>query len=298
MAQTTPPFVHKQHKRFNMHNSVDISIENFQQVILQESANKLVMVEFWAQGYEPSEQLAPVLQTIASKQGENLLHARVDCQAQPDITAQFGVQNLPTVMLIKDGQPVDGFAGVESEANIQAMLDKHLPKPEDELFAQATAMAEQANYQEAFTLVKQAFDLDPNRADIKLLLADCQVEVGQVNQAKELLATIGLVDQDGYYRAILGKIELAEQAAESPEIIALQQALENDPDNLALKVKLAVQMRQANQLEEALSLMHSVLLKDINFEDAKKLMLDMINALPDGEPLKSQYRRKVYSLLY
>ncbi|MDO6560533.1 tetratricopeptide repeat protein [Paraglaciecola chathamensis] len=281
-----------------MHNSVDISIENFQQVILQESANKLVMVEFWAQGYEPSEQLAPVLQTIASKQGENLLHARVDCQAQPDITAQFGVQNLPTVMLIKDGQPLDGFAGVESEANIQAMLDKHLPKPEDELFAQATAMAEQANYQEAFTLVKQAFDLDPNRADIKLLLADCQVEVGQVNQAKELLATIGLVDQDGYYRAILGKIELAEQAAESPEIIALQQALENDPDNLALKVKLAVQMRQANQLEEALSLMHSVLLKDINFEDAKKLMLDMINALPDGEPLKSQYRRKVYSLLY
>lgn len=281
-----------------MHNSVDISIENFQQVILQESANKLVMVEFWAQGYEPSEQLAPVLQTIASKQGENLLHARVDCQAQPDITAQFGVQNLPTVMLIKDGQPVDGFAGVESEANIQAMLDKHLPKPEDELFAQATAMAEQVNYQEAFTLVKQAFDLDPNRADIKLLLADCQVEVGQVNQAKELLATIGLVDQDGYYRAILGKIELAEQAAESPEIIALQQALENDPDNLALKVKLAVQMRQANQLEEALSLMHSVLLKDINFEDAKKLMLDMINALPDGEPLKSQYRRKVYSLLY
>ena len=129
-------------------------------------------------------------------------------------------------------------------------------------------------------------------------MADCQVEVGQVNQAKELLATIGLVDQDGYYRAILGKIELAEQAAESPEIIALQQALENDPDNLALKVKLAVQMRQANQLEEALSLMHSVLLKDINFEDAKKLMLDMINALPDGEPLKSQYRRKVYSLLY
>ncbi|MAD15301.1 MAG: co-chaperone YbbN [Alteromonadaceae bacterium] len=281
-----------------MQNSVDITIENFQQVILQESASKLVMVEFWAQGYEPSEQLAPVLQAIASKQGENLLHARVDCQAQPDITAQFGVQNLPTVMLIKDGQPVDGFAGVESEANVQAMLDKHLPKPQDELFAQATAMAEQANYQEAFTLVKQAFDLDPNRADIKLLLADCQVEVGQVNQAKEILATIGLVDQDGYYRAILGKIELAEQAAESPEIIALQQALESDPDNLDLKVKLAVQLRQANQIEEALGLMHSVLLKDLNFEDAKKLMLDMINALPDGEPLKSQYRRKVYSLLY
>ncbi|WP_158771865.1 tetratricopeptide repeat protein [Paraglaciecola sp. L1A13] len=281
-----------------MQNSVDITIENFQQVILQDSTTQLVMLEFWAQGYEPSEQLAPVLQAIAHKQGANLLHARVDCQAQPDITAQFGVQNLPTVMLIKDGQPIDGFAGVESEATIQAMLDKHLPKPQDELFAQAKAMAEQANYQEAYTLVKEASDLDANRADIKLLLADCQVEVGQVNQAKALLATIGLVDQDGYYRTILGKIELAEQAAESPEIIALQKALESDPENLDLKVKLAVQLRQANQIEEALSLMHSVLLKDLNFQDAKKLMLDIINALPDGEPLKSQYRRKVYSLLY
>jgi putative thioredoxin len=59
-----------------------------------------------------------------------------------------------------------------------------------------------------------------------------------------------------------------------------------------------VQLRQANQMPEALELMLSVLLTDLNFGEAKKLMLDMINALPDGEPLKSKYRRKIYSLLY
>ena len=124
------------------------------------------------------------------------------------------------------------------------------------------------------------------------------MELGQINQAKALLATIGLVDQDAMYKSILGKIELAEQAAESPEIIALQQELAADPDNMELKLKLAVQLHQANQVEEALELALTILIKDLNFGDAKKLTLDMINALPDGDPLKSKYRRKVYSLLY
>jgi len=65
-----------------------------------------------------------------------------------------------------------------------------------------------------------------------------------------------------------------------------------------LKVELAVQLQQAHKSADALALLHSVLLKDLNFGEAKKLMLDMINALPDGDSLKSEYRRKVYSLLY
>jgi putative thioredoxin len=130
------------------------------------------------------------------------------------------------------------------------------------------------------------------------LLADCQVELGQIKVAKALLETIGLVDQDGLYNSILGKIELAEQAAESPEIKALQAQLADEPESLEVKTNLAVQLHQANQTEEALELIMSVLVKDLNFGEAKKLTLDMINALPDGEPLKSKYRRKIYSLLY
>lgn len=281
-----------------MQNIINITLENFQQVILQDSQAKLVMLEFWAQGYEPSDELAPVLQSIAGRYGQNLIHARVDCQTQQEIAGQFGVRSIPTVMLIKDGQPVDGFAGVENESTILNMLEKHLPKAEDELYNQAAKLVSDKLYPEAFTLIKQAYDLDANRTDIKLLLADCQVELGQVKQAKDILATIGLVDQDSHYHSIVSKVELAEQAAESPEIKALQQQLNNEPQNLALKVQLAVQLRQANQLEDALELMHSVLLKDLNFAEAKKLMLDMINALPDGEPLKSKFRRKIYSLLY
>jgi putative thioredoxin len=256
------------------------------------------MVEFWAEGYEPSQQLAPVLVNVAAKFSGNLIHARVDCQQQQEIAGQFGVQNLPTVILVKEGQPIDGFAGVQTEAEIIATFEKHLPKPEDALYEQAVELVSAGDYQQAYTVLKQAHDMNPERADIKLLLADCQVELGQIKQAKILLETIGLVDQDALYKSILGKIELAEQAADSPEIKALQKQMLQNPDDLEIKVKLAVQLHQANQIEEALELILSVLYKELNFGDAKKLTLDMINALPDGDPLKSKYRRKVYGLLY
>ena len=281
-----------------MNNVINITPENFQQVILQDSQTQVVMVEFWAEGYEPSQQLAPVLIDVAAKFSDYLIHARVDCQQQQEIAGQFGVQNLPTVILVKEGQPIDGFAGVQTESEIIAIFEKHLPKPEDALYEQAVELVSTGDYQQAYTVLKQAYDMNAGRADIKLLLADCQVELGQIKQAKAVLETIGLVDQDALYTSILGKIELAEQAADSPEIKALQEQLAKTPDDLDINVKLAVQLHQANQVEEALEMILSVLYKELNFGDAKKLTLDMINALPDGDPLKSKYRRKIYGLLY
>jgi len=279
-------------------NQIDITLENFQHVILEESKAKLVMIQFWAPWSEPCAELAPVLQHIAGEYTGDLLYARVNCDEQQEIAGQFGIKGLPTVILVKDGQPLDGFAGPQEESQIREMLDKHLPKAEDGLLQSAIELIQQGNYHDAFTFAKQAFVLNRERADICLTLADCYVEVGQAEMAKKLLEQIKLADQDSKYHAIVGKIELAEQAADSPEIKLLQAELDSDPDNVELKVKLAVQLHQGHRTEEALALLLSVLKKDLGFGDAKKITLDMINALPDGAPLKSEYRRKIYSLLY
>lgn len=281
-----------------MQNTINITVENFQDIILEQSKHKHVLIDFWAPNLEQCEQLEPVLAGLAAKFEEDLIYGRVNCEEQQQIAQQFGIQSLPTVLLVKDGQPIDGFAGPQMEEQILEMLEKHLPKASDGLYAKAVEFINQGEYQQAYTNAKQAYDVDDTRADYTMVLADCNVELGNIKQAKVLLESIGLVDQNGYYHSIQGKIELAEQAAESPEIKQLQSELAKDPDNLQIKVDLAIQLHQANQPQEALELLFSVLSKDLNFADAKKYTLDMINAMPDGEPLKSQYRRKIYSLLY
>lgn len=277
---------------------VDITLDNFQSVILEASMEKLVMVDFWADWCAPCKDLFPILEKLAGDYAEHMILAKVNCEEQQQIAAQFGVQNLPTVILVQQGQPVDGFAGVQTESTIRELLQKYLPSPEDAFIAQAQECIAQGDYQSAFAPAKQALDANNDNIDARYLFIDCAIENGSIEQAKALLGEIKLVDQDGRYQALLGKVELAEQAAETPEIKALQQLVENEPENDQAKIDLAIQLQQANKPEDALNLLLAVLRKDLNFGDGKKIMLDMLNALPDGEPLKSAYRRKLYSLLY
>ncbi len=281
-----------------MENIVNVDLNNFQQVMLEASQQKLVMVDFWADWCEPCKNLMPILEKLAGEYASDLILAKVNCDEQQQIAMQFGVRSLPTVILVKDGQPIDGFAGLQSESEIRTLLEKHLPSPADNLLEQARQSLADGDAQQAFTLAKQALDLDSQRADIKLVLVEAYLDLGRLPQARELLDSITMVDQDAQYQSLKGRLELAEQAADTPEIKALQDALAQAPDDLALKVKLAVQLQQAGRVEEALELLLAVLQKDLAFADAKKVMLDSLNALPAGDPLASRYRRRLYSLLY
>lgn len=279
-------------------NTVALTMENFRPVMLEESAQRLVVVYFYATWDEAAMAQLNVMQNFVSQYPDAMLLATVNCDEQAEIVQQFGVRGLPTTILVKDGQPADGFTGAQDLAQLQTTFADFIPKPEDELFSQAKALIEQSEYLQAFGILKQAAELAPERADITLAYADASIESGNLELSKNLIAKVMLADQDSYYHAILGKIELAEKASESPELLELQQKHDENPDDFAIRVELAVQLQQAHKNEEALALLFSVIKQDLSFGDAKKIMLDMINALADGDPLKSAYRRKVYSLLY
>ena len=107
-----------------------------------------------------------------------------------------------------------------------------------------------------------------------------------------------LADQDALYKTVLAKLELAQQASNTPEIQALEARLAAAPADNSLKEQLAVQYQAVLRSEEALALLLQILQQDLNFGQSKKLFLDILAALPKGDPLASQYRRKLYALLY
>ena len=285
-------------EQFANTNIVTMTPDNFQQIVLEESKTRLVMIDFWADWCEPCKSLMPILEKIAAEYPNDLLLAKVDCDEQQAISMQFGVRNLPTVILVKDGQPIDGFTGAQPEGEVRSVLEKHLPNAEDGLLSQAGELIAQGDYEGAFPLLKNAHEADENRLDVKFALIDTYIELGRLPQAKALLETVMMADQDATYHTLMGKLDLAEKASQSPEILALEQAADKNPDDLQTKVDLAVQYQQNNRQEEALALLLKVLQRDLNFGEAKKLMLDTINALPEGDSLAGTYRRKLYAMLY
>ena len=279
-------------------NVVSLTLENFQQVVLEDSKTKLVLVDFWAEQIPESIELRNSLTEKVAPFTEHMVLATVDCQADQQIAQQFGVQGLPTAILVKDGQPIDGLNGPQSEELIQAFLDKHLPKPQDTLLAQAQQLLSDNNISEAFSVITQAYQLDNERADIKLVLADVYTQTGKIQEAKTLLKTILMVDQDSHYQALIAKLELASQAANSPEIQSLEAKLVDEPDSIELQHQLAAQYSQVNRHEDALNLLFRLVQKDVADTVSKQLLLDVMKALPDGDPLANRYRRKLYTLMY
>jgi len=278
-------------------NIKPVTIENVRE-LLEQSFSQPVLFYFYSERSPACLNLGPVLQRIAQSYPDALTLAVVDCDQEQQLAAHFGVRSVPTVLFIKEGQPVDGFAGEEPEQAILQRLSAFLPKPEDMLLQQALPLLEQQNWTEAYPLLKQANELAVERVDIRLQLALVQVELGQLEAAEKALATVLMADQDALYQSVKARLELAQQAADSPEVKALEQALAADPSNKELQQQLAVQYHQVQRSAEALALLFEILKQDLNFGEAKKLYLDILATLPKGEPLASSYRRKLYSLLY
>jgi putative thioredoxin len=282
-------------------NIVEVTEANFQQVMVEESAQRLVLLDFWADWCAPCKALTPILEKLADEYNGQVLLAKINADEQQNITAQFGIRSLPTVAIVKNGQPIDAFQGAEPESAIRERLDKHLPAPWEAAVHEAQALSSEGQFDEALVLLRDAYAQSGEMFEIGLLMADCYLHVNRANDAKSILDNATMEQQlNPLFKELLSKVELALEAADSPELRELQAKLEQDPENLDLKLELAIQYSQADRSEDALQLILEVLQKDKNYHDggARKTMLDIINGLGKGDPLAAKYQRKLFTLMY
>lgn len=279
---------------------VDVNLENAQQVLIEESQTRPVVIDFWADWCEPCKNLMPILERLANEYDGQFLLAKVNADEMQQIASQFGVRSLPTVMVMQNGQPVDGFQGAQTEAQVREFLTKFLPKPWDAWLQQASEFMQQQQWTEALPLLRQAYEASALDLAIAKQLILVNLELNRCDDAKVLLDSFKMADQDGDYHQLVSALDLKLNAAKAPEIQALEQQLAEQPEDLSLMYQLALQYSQNEHQADALGVLLQVLRKDINFNDgeAKKATLDIIAGLGKGDPLGVKYQRQVFSLLY
>lgn len=281
-----------------------VNEQNIQEII-EKSSNYPVLFYFWSPRSPDYETMTQLLTKLTNDHYGQFVLASVNCDEQQMLAAQFGLRTIPTVYLFQNGQPVDGFQGPQSEEKIKAFLEKFLPNENELKLIEAQNLFDEAKYEQALPLLKQAWKtltdhLGKPRTDIALKLVKTQINQKQLNEAKEVLATIPLQDQDSIFHGLQAEIELLEQAANSPELQQLQAELAKQPDNVEFMIQLSSQLMQVGRHEEALELLFNPLTKDLNVGDGlvKKTLLDLLAALGTNNPLAGAYRRKLYALLY
>ncbi|WP_243031059.1 thioredoxin [Thermus altitudinis] len=107
-----------------MAKPIEVTDANFDQTL---AGYPLVLVDFWAEWCAPCRMIAPILEELAREYAGKVVVAKLDVDENPKTAMRFRVMSIPTVILFKNGQPVEVLVGAQPKRNFEAKIQKHLP---------------------------------------------------------------------------------------------------------------------------------------------------------------------------
>lgn len=280
---------------------VNITTANFESELLQPSLTQPVLVIFWTPRSEASISLGSLLEMIAGDYQGTLKLVRIDVDTQAPVAEMFGVRSIPTVILMREGQPADGFAGNLPEAEIREMLGRHVAAPaamEEDIGGDTEEPAETA--EQTITRLQQEIAAAPDRAELKLDLAVAFMQSGNAAAAaSEIAALPANLETDDRAKRVRGQLEFAAVLKDAPAIAELQARLVKNEDDHAARDLLGVRLLIDGQTEAALDQFLHILKADRlwNEGQARKRLIAAFLVIDDAD-LVATGRRRMSSLLF
>ncbi|CAO1660661.1 MULTISPECIES: tetratricopeptide repeat protein [Salinicola] len=278
---------------------VDVTLENFQQVVLEGSMQHPVLLQSWASWCEPCKNLKPVLEKLAQEYAGAFVLARLDIEAFPQIASQLGVRSVPDVKLISQGQLYDQFQGALPEKQVREWLGKYLEAPAN-ASQSPEEMAETAlasgDTETAEAIYQELIQQYPEHYDYQIELAGVQVAAGRTADAKQILDNLPPEHRDAAKaRGVRARIEFGEEALSQADIDAL-----GERDDSEAQYQRAMRQIADGQYEAGLEALLAVMKRDRAYgEDAaRKTLLRVFDALGAEHPLTVTYRRRLFAMLY
>lgn len=104
--------------------ALEITDNNFQEMVME--TDKVAVLDFWAVWCGPCRMVAPLIEELSNEFGDKAVIGKVNVDENPDVTAKFGIRNIPTVLFIKNGEVVDKVVGATSKNALAEKLINNL----------------------------------------------------------------------------------------------------------------------------------------------------------------------------
>ncbi len=105
-------------------HTIAVTDQSFEADVLK--AEGFVLLDFWAEWCGPCRMVAPALEEIGKEYAGRLIVAKMDIDASPETPTKFGVRSIPTLILLKNGEPVAQQMGALPKSQLKAWIDSHI----------------------------------------------------------------------------------------------------------------------------------------------------------------------------
>ncbi|HUC96949.1 MAG TPA: tetratricopeptide repeat protein [Candidatus Polarisedimenticolaceae bacterium] len=279
--------------------TIEAGEENFEADVLKRSHDVPVLVDFWAPWCGPCRVLGPVLEKLADEYSGKFVLAKINVDESPSLAGAFGVQGIPAVKLIKDGEIAGEFTGALPEPAVREMLSRYLPSEYDEQANEAADLEEQGKPARAQVIYQSILDVEPNHAKSLLGLGRVLMNASDRDDALKTLERISpAAEERKIADRLIARLQL--QGDQSADEATLRQKLASQPDSLEARFDLAQALAANEKFEEALSELLNIVKSDRDFRDdgARKAMVQIFELLPPDDPLIDKYRSELAKVLF
>ena len=304
-------FNNNSENHFSNKNSaiIEVITENFMSDVIEKSKEIPVIVDFWAPWCEPCKQLTPVIEKIIKEKNGNVILAKMNIDESPEIAQQLKIQSIPAVMAFNDGQPVDGFIGVQSEKNITEFINKisslkNSSTIEDNIFA-GKKYIDDGDLETAALVFSEILKIEPENVSAKSLLARCILRSNQLDEAENIINNLPAnAENNQDFISVRSEVEIFKNAKNNPmsdeQEEELRVNIDKNPKNHQSRLDLAKLLLAKGENENAIN----ELLKIIEFEpkwnegEARKQLIEIFNILGNENILVIEGRKKLSSMLF
>ena len=288
-------------------NIIEVSQENFIELVVKGSEKIPVIVDFWAPWCSPCKQLTPILEKTATSLQDKIILAKVNIDENQSIAAQMQIQSIPMVYAFSNGQVVDGFQGNIAESAVIDFFEKvtKLGGPSSEIsnyLEELKSAILNSSWDEVLKFSNLILDVDQNNVEACYGKVRSLIELHKFKEAKEIMSVLPEeILNEKKMRDLNSNIDVAENSLNaSKNIEEFEDALQKNPKDIKAHIDLSNALFGEGRISDCYSLLINAIKIDPewNNQEARKKLLSFISSHDLNSDEARLARRQLSSILF